>query len=111
MGSTKQGKVALMMLGSCTFDWWAPNSPLSWVYVFEMIMFHPCPLEHTWASLLSAWKSMKRPPLLISGGEAPLSLAWIAGDVPGWCCPGIARSPQLSPDYLLLWTTGSTQNL
>lgn len=51
---------------------------------------------------------VKKTPLLISGGEAPLSLAWVAEGMPGWDCLGISGSPQLSPGHLPPLSTGST---
>lgn len=67
--------------------------PRCGVYVTDihLQLLTPCPLEHTQDDPQFVQKSMKKPPLLLSSERAPLSLAWIADNRPGLCCPGIAR--------------------
>lgn len=66
------------MLGSCAFDRWAPNLAQRGLYVFaKFLVFSDLSLV-LWnvfkMALLFVWKSMEKLPLVITGGEAPLSL-------------------------------------
>lgn len=110
MGNCKQGKIAQKLLDSCIFDRCALNSLQSGVYVFEMVFIcSDLPLS-LWnalgMTLLFVWKNVKKPPLLISGKEAPVA-GWTAEDMPGQCCPGMARLLWLSSGHLPPLSAGS----